>query len=111
MIKFLLKWVINGAIAVSFLMYYSSATFWGAVLAATGLTVIAYLLGDQLILRASNNAAATFADFVLTVLYFMALTYMFDWNISWGEAIFLAVLIGVAEWILHRYVFREAQVA
>ncbi|MDQ0116204.1 DUF2512 family protein [Paenibacillus harenae] len=107
MIKFLLKWLINGAIVVAFLTYYADATFWNAAIAATALTVIAYLVGDQFILRTTNNLFATICDFLLAVVYFGALSYVFDWELSWGETFFLAVLIGVAEWVFHRYVFNE----
>lgn len=105
--KFVLKWLINGAIVVAFLMYYSDATFWQAAIAATGLTILSYLIGDQLILRATNNFLATICDFALAALYFLVLTYMMDWTLSMGETLFLALLVGVAEWILHRYIFHD----
>lgn len=107
MIKLLLKWLVNGVIVVSLLMYYSDATFWNAAFAATGLALIAYLLGDQLLLRTTNNGIATVCDFLLAVVYLGALSYLFDWQLSWSEAIFAAFLIGIAEWVLHRYVFNE----
>lgn len=107
MIKFLLKWLINGAIVVAFLSYYSDTSFWNAAIAATGLSVIAYLVGDQLILRSTNNLLATICDFVLTVVYFGVLSYVLDWGLSWGETLFLSLLVGAAEWVLHRYVFLE----
>lgn len=105
MIKFLLKWMVNGAIVVALMMYYSDTTFWNAAIAATGLTVIAYLIGDLLILRGTNNMITTICDFLLAAVYLGALSYVFDWNLSWGEAFFAAFLIGLAEWVLHRYVF------
>jgi len=105
--KFLLKWLINGAIIVAFLMYYSDASLLGAAIAATGLTIIAYLVGDQLILRNTNNLFATICDFVLTVIYFGAVSYILDWKLSWGETMFLALLVGAGEWVMHRYVFHE----
>jgi uncharacterized membrane protein YvlD (DUF360 family) len=107
MVKFLLKWLVNGAIVVSSLMYYSNTTFWAAAIAATVLTIIAYLVGDQFLLRATNNLIATVCDFLLAFVYLGALSYVFDWQLSWGEAFFIAFLIGVAEWVLHRFVFNE----
>lgn len=107
MIKFLLKWLVNGVIVIALLLYYTDTTFWNAAFAATGLTVIAYLIGDQLILRNTNNIIAAVSDFLLSVLYLVALSYVFNWELTWGESIFIALLIGIAEWVLHRYVFNE----
>lgn len=104
MVKFLLKLVVNGAIVISMLMYYSQATFGGAVIAAAGLTVTSYFLGDQLILRRGNNALATFADFVWTALYLGVASFLFDWGLNAMELLFISVLVGAAEWLLHRYV-------
>lgn len=107
MIKFLLKWLVNGAVVISLLLYYSNASFWSAAIAATGLTVIAYFLGDQMLLRSTNNMAATVADFLLAAIYLGALSYFLDWWLSMGETLFIALLVGVAEWVLHRFVFNE----
>ncbi|MGM0881313.1 MAG: DUF2512 family protein [Bacillota bacterium] len=107
MIKLLLKWLVNGAIVVSSLMYYSTTTFVNAAIAATVLTIIAYFVGDQFLLRRTNNLIATVCDFLLAVVYLGALSYVFDWQLSWGEAFYIAFLVGVAEWVLHRFVFNE----
>jgi uncharacterized membrane protein YvlD (DUF360 family) len=107
LLKFLLKWLVNGTIVVSSLFYYSDASFWTAAIGATGLTIIAYLLGDLLVLRSSNNLVATFADFGLAAIYLGALSYVFEWRLSLGETLFIAFLLGVAEWVLHRYIFNE----
>lgn len=107
MIKFLLKWLVNGAVVVSLLLYYSDASFWGAIIAATALTVIAYLLGDQLILRMTNNIVATVADFLLAAIFLGALSYILDWQLSMGETLLIAFMVGIAEWVLHRFVFHE----
>lgn len=107
MIKFVLKWLVNSAIVVSLLVYYSDATFFSAALAATGLSVVAYLIGDQVLLRRTNNTVATVADFMLAAIYLGALAYYLDWQLSIGEIIFIAFLIGLAEWVLHRFLFDE----
>ena len=107
MLKFILKWMINGTIVAAYMMYYSDISLWNAVIAATGLTVIAYLAGDQLILRTTNNFIATTCDFLLAVLYFGVLSSILDWKLSWGETLFLALLIAAAEWVMHRYVFQD----
>ncbi|MCR2804092.1 YndM family protein [Paenibacillus soyae] len=107
MLKFLLKYIVNGAIVAVLLLYYTEISFWSAVLTATGLTVLAYLIGDQIILRATNNWFATACDIGLAAGYLGILSYFYDWELSLGETLFIAALIGVAEWFLHRHVFRE----
>ena len=42
--KFLLKWVINAIIVISFLVYYTEATYFQAAVTATLLTIIAYFI-------------------------------------------------------------------
>ena len=44
--KFVIKWVLNGIIVTSLLMWFGDVSFWSAFIAASLLTVIAYLLGD-----------------------------------------------------------------
>jgi hypothetical protein len=107
MLKFILKWLVNGAIVVALLLYYTDIGFWNAALAATGLTVVSYLIGDQFLLRTTNNFFAALCDIVLAAIYLAVLSYGFSWDLSWGETAFIAFLIGVAEWVLHRFLFNE----
>jgi hypothetical protein len=107
MLKFLLKWIVNGAIVAVFLLYYTEVGFWNAALAATGLTLVSYLIGDQFLLRTTNNFFAALCDMVLAAIYLAVLAYGFDWSLSWGETAFISVLFGVAEWVLHRFLFNE----
>lgn len=107
MLKFILKWLVNGAVVVALLLYYTEIGFWQAAFAATGLTVVSYLIGDQFLLRTTNNFFAALCDVVLAAIYLAVLSYGFDWDLSWGETAFISVLLGVAEWVLHRFVFNE----
>ncbi|MFD0669875.1 DUF2512 family protein [Cohnella sp. GCM10027633] len=66
--KFVFKWLLNGVIVVTMLMMYADVSFTEAAITATVLTIIAYVLGDQLILRATNNTIATLCDAVLAFL-------------------------------------------
>lgn len=104
--KFILKWLINGVIVVTLLMYYADVPFIDAAITATVLTLIAYFVGDQLILRASNNAVATLCDAVLAyVILWLAASEM-DWNLNMGEIFVITAILGIAEWVIHRYIFR-----
>jgi len=106
MLKFVLKWLINGAIVVPLLMYYADVGFIGATLTATVLTVLAYLIGDQFILRSTNNIVATVSDAVLAFVFLWIVAYTLDWPLSLGEILAITAILGIAEWLIHRYVFQ-----
>lgn len=103
MTRFLIKLIINGVIVVGSLIWFTEATWGSAILAALGLTVIAYLLGDQVILRATNNIMATISDAVIAAIYLWAVSRMFNWDLSFGELIVTVAILGVAEFFFHRY--------
>lgn len=105
--KFILKWLVNGAIVVSLLMYYADASFIPAAITATILTLIAYFIGDLLILRMTNNIIATLSDAVLAFLFLWIAGFVMNWSLSFMEILFISLLLGVAEWVLHRYVFNS----
>lgn len=101
--RFLIKWAVNGIIVVTMLMWLTEASFWGASFAASILCILAYLIGDQLILRASNNAIATIADAVLTVAYLWIVADAMNWSLTTGELLSITAVLSVAEVIYHRY--------
>lgn len=105
--KFLIKWVVNGVVVVLFLVMFSDISIWSALVAATGLTVIAYVIGDQAILRSTNNTIATFADALLSFAYLYLAETFFRWGLSLGEILVMSVVLGIAEAVLHRQVFQE----
>ncbi|MEK3883617.1 DUF2512 family protein [Paenibacillus sp. PL2-23] len=107
MLKFLLKFLVNGLIVATYLYYYTEISYWSAVVVATGLVVLAYLIGDQIILRATNNAFATVCDVVLAAGYLGLLSYLYDWSLSLGETVMIALTLGLAEWLMHRFLFQE----
>lgn len=104
--KFVLKWLLNGVIVVTLLMYYADVPFINALIAATALTLIAYFVGDQVILRATNNAVATLSDAILAFLFLWLASYSMNWALSFGEILIITLILGVAEWFLHRYVLQ-----
>ncbi|MCM0648242.1 YndM family protein [Clostridium swellfunianum] len=68
-------------------------------------TILAYIIGDLLILPPTNNTTATIADIGLA----LAVIYMFNflWNtreISFVDALIAAAVIGSGEWFFHKYV-------
>ena len=101
--RFLVKFILNGIILVPFLYWFAEVSIWTSVLAALGLTVVAYLVGDQLILRSSNNTVATLSDMLLSFVYLWAVSAYLDWPMSWGEILFTSVVVGIVEMFYHRY--------
>lgn len=104
--RFLRKVIMNGIVVVPLLMWFSEATLIGSLVAAVVLSFVAYYLGDQLILRASNNTVATLADAGLSLFYLYWTAYMFDWELTLWEAVVITGAIAVVEWIFHRQLER-----
>lgn len=102
--KFLIKWALNGLIVVMLLMSFTEVSFITAFITASLLTVIAYVIGDQMILRSTNNMMATISDFILSVVYLGLLSYFMRWDLSFGETLTISLILGLAEWVFHRYV-------
>ncbi|MDR7316475.1 DUF2512 family protein [Brevibacillus nitrificans] len=106
MTRFLVKIVMNGIILVPLLLWYTEATVFTAIVATLLFSVIAYLVGDRLILRASNNLVATVSDAVLAVVYLWVASAVMHWSLHWGELLFTAVLLGVVELLYHFFLKR-----
>lgn len=67
-------------------------------------TLLAYILGDVMILPVSNNTMATLANFGLA----WATIYLFNYIyrgvvISITDAFLAAAVLGIGEWLFHKY--------
>lgn len=100
--RILRKILMNGIVIVPLLMWFTEATFWSSVITALILSVVSYIVGDQMILRASNNTVATIADVGLTFVYYWLVADMLDWSLTIGELTTLSIAVGVVEFIYHR---------
>jgi membrane protein DedA with SNARE-associated domain len=101
--KFITKIVLNGIIVIPLLMWFAGASFMSAMITAVALAVIAYLLGDQIILRASNNTIATIADAVLAIVFLWMVAYFMNWRINLIQLVTIALVLGVVEAFFHRF--------
>ncbi|PYI51866.1 DUF2512 family protein [Paenibacillus flagellatus] len=101
--RFLVKLLLNGIVVVPFLLVFTEASFLEAALAAVALSVIAYVLGDQLILRRTNNTVATIADLGLAYLFFWLVADYMNWSLSATELATLVLGVGVVEVFYHMY--------
>lgn len=101
----LIKFVMTTIVLEIVLGMLTNLTFTSVLYIAVAVTILAYIIGDLLILPATNNTVATIADIGLA----LATIYMFNflWNtttISFVNALISAVVIGVGEWFFHKYV-------
>ncbi len=100
--RLLRKIIMNGIVIVPLLMWFTEATIWSSLVTAVILSLVAYFIGDQLILRAGNNTVATLADAGMALVYFWFVAVMMGWSLTFGELVVLTLALGVVEWIYHR---------
>jgi hypothetical protein len=82
----------------------TSLLFWQILVPAAAVTILAYIIGDILILPRSNNLAATISDLVMAFLVIFVFRYFSGYaGISVVDAVACAVFICIAEWFFHRY--------
>lgn len=99
--KFWLKMIINGIIVIPLLYWFTEASFAASLITAAVLCLVAYALGDQIVLRMTNNTVATIADAVLAFLFLWAVASVMKWSLSFWELIVIVAILGVAEFIFH----------
>jgi hypothetical protein len=83
----------------------TNLTFSEILSIAVTITVVAYIVGDLLILPISNNTIATIADIGLAAITIYAFNYLRDYGtISIVDSLIAAVVIGMGEWFFHKYI-------
>lgn len=96
----IILWVVLGIttdLSFGYIMYLSIAV-----------TVLAYVIGDLLILSATNNVVATIADIVIVFITIYLYNYLLATQvISFWDSLIAAVIIGVGEWFFHKYISRK----
>ncbi len=105
--KIAAKVVVNTIIVVASLMMLSNAGLWSSILAALVLGVIAYVVGDMLILPATSNIVATLADAVLAYVVLWAASAMAGWTMSYMDLLVPVVILGAVEYIFHIWLLRD----
>lgn len=75
---------------------------------SVSITVIAYVIGDLLILSIANNTVTTILDVGIAFLAIYLYNILINVDlISGWDALVAAIVIGVGEWFFHRYVARR----
>lgn len=104
----LIKFVAIAIVLEIILGMLTNLYFMEILYVALAVTLVAYVIGDLLILPISNNTVATLADAGLTV--FIIYIFNFVWInsiITFTTALIAGVLVGLTEWIFHKYVYNH----
>lgn len=103
----ILKFIMVAVILELVLMNLTRLTFGRILILSLVVTVAAYVIGDMLILRFTNNTVATIADIglALLVVYLFNIIYV-NAGISFLTALLSAVIIGIGEWVFHKFLAR-----
>jgi hypothetical protein len=100
----IIKLIIITVILEILLNMLTDLTFSEILYVSAAVTILAYIIGDLLILPLSNNTVATIADIGLALFTIYAFNYLWNvWEISFIDALISAAAIGVAEWFFHKY--------
>lgn len=105
LLALLLKFAMVGLVLAAVLGYMTDLNGRQIFTIALTVTLVAYLLGDLFILPRFNNTIATIADFGLA----LVTIYAFNWvyrnvNIEFSDALTAAAILGVGEYLFHKYV-------
>ncbi|HHU86651.1 MAG: DUF2512 family protein [Pelotomaculaceae bacterium] len=101
----LVKFIMIGLISVIILPLFAQISSGQAILIAVVLTVVAYLLGDLMVLPRYGNTTATVLDVVLAAVVIGLSDWMINGFVTLtpaGWVLFLGVL-AIGEWLFHKY--------
>lgn len=98
----LIKLAVNGIIGIPGL-WWSGTSLTFAVLTSVVVSLIAYALGDALILPKTNNTFATTADFIMVFALFWFGSFAFAQPYRLPGILLTALAITVAEYFYHGY--------
>lgn len=104
----LIKFIMVTVVLEIVLSLMTNLTFTEILNISIAVTLIAYAIGDLYILSSSNNTIATVADFVLTLVTIYLSNYILNIReISFTDAFVSALVLGIGEWIFHKYIARN----
>lgn len=98
----IIKLLINGVIGIPGL-WWSGTSLTFAFVASIIVSLIAYAIGDLMILPNTNNTFATTADFLLVFALFWASCALFNQTYQLSGILVTAFAIGVVEYFYHSY--------
>lgn len=106
----IIKYIVVSVILEAVLLPMSRMTFGEILFMGLVVTIVAYLIGDLVILRKSNNITASICDVVLAFLVIYPLNfYWYRRGVNLPTALVASVIIGIGEWFFHKYLLRQAE--
>lgn len=86
------------------LSIFTDIGFGNIMYISVAVTIIAYVIGDLLILASTNNTIATISDIGLAFVTIYLYNYLLGtYEISFWDSLIAAIIIGVGEWFFHKY--------
>ncbi|PZE20365.1 DUF2512 family protein [Paenibacillus xerothermodurans] len=102
MARFLVKLLLGSVVLIPLLYYLTAADVSEIVTAVVLFLLIDFFVGDQFILRLTNNMVATVADAGAAGIYFWLVAYWNEWDLTASELLAVVVVVGLFEAIFHR---------
>jgi len=103
----LIKFVMIAVVLEIVLNILTDLSFGNILLISAAVTVIAYVIGDLMVLPASNNTTATIGDFGLALITIYLFNYFIRGaEISIWDAGIAALALAAGEWFFHKFVPR-----
>jgi hypothetical protein len=101
----IIKIVLNAIILEFILSLSTNLTFADILYISVIVTAITYVIGDIIILPASNNVIATATDIGVAVIGIYMFNFLWDIvKISFMTAVISGIFLGVGAWFLHKYI-------
>jgi hypothetical protein len=102
------KFLMTAFILEVALLLLSDLSFGQILFLSLIITIISYLIGDMVLLPATNNAVATIADMILNTI----IVYLFNFILNINDITFIAalisgILLGVGEFYFHKIIDRS----
>ncbi|MCX7747767.1 MAG: YndM family protein [Clostridia bacterium] len=89
---------------ISFLLF-TNVSFGRGLFISLAVTVLTYIIEDQIILRRTNNAVATIMGAFITMAIILFFNYIYmDVYIDFSVALLTSVFLAVGEYVFHKYV-------
>jgi hypothetical protein len=93
--------MMNSAVLIPLLYWLTDASVTQIVVSSVLLAVIAFFVGDQWILRRSNNTVATIADIGLSGMFLWGVADWYNWSFSLTELVITVAVLAIVEAMFH----------
>lgn len=99
------KYVITAIILEIVLLLFGNFNFTNILWISLAITLISYIIGDNILLPATNNTVATIADVILALVTIYLVNYLWIKNrFPFFAALVAAVALGIGEWFFHKLI-------